>query len=80
MTRLKAMRIEKGLSQNELAAATGINIGTLRHYEIGSKLIDNAKFDTILKCAIALKCPYTKIVENKETIELIYSYINITKI
>lgn len=72
MTRLKDMRLQQGLSQNELADATGINIGTLRHYEQGSKVIDNAKLETILKCSIALKCHFAKIVENRETIELIH--------
>lgn len=75
MTRLKDMRIQKNLSQNELAEAAGLNIGTLRHYEQGSKLIDNAKFETILKCAIALECPFVKLVENIETVELIHQYI-----
>lgn len=73
MTKLKDMRIYRGLSQQELAEAAGLNIGTLRHYEQGSKLIDNAKLETILKCALALECNYTRILESKETIGLIYS-------
>lgn len=72
MTKLKDMRIYRGLSQQELAEAAGLNIGTLRHYEQGSKLIDNAKLETILKCALALECNYTRLLENKETIGLIY--------
>jgi len=72
MTKLKDMRLYRGLSQQELAEAAGLNIGTLRHYEQGSKLIDNAKLETILKCALALQCNYTRLLENKETIGLIY--------
>jgi transcriptional regulator with XRE-family HTH domain len=72
MTKLKDMRLYRGLSQQELAEAAGLNIGTLRHYEQGSKLIDNAKLETILKCALALECNYTKLLESKETISLIY--------
>lgn len=77
MTRLKDLRIQKGLSQNELANITGINIGTLRHYEQGSKLIDNAKLETILKCSIALECHFARLLENKETIKLIHENIKL---
>lgn len=79
MTKLKDMRIYRGLSQQELAEAAGLNIGTLRHYEQGSKLIDNAKLETILKCALALECNYTRLLENKETIGLIYKCFKTAK-
>lgn len=79
MTKLKDMRIYRGLSQQELAEAAGLNIGTLRHYEQGSKLIDNAKLETILKCALALECNYTRLLESKETIGLIYENFKTAK-
>lgn len=69
--KLKEMRQAKGLSQSQLAEKTGINVRTLQHYEQGSKIFDNARIDTILKCCIALNCKLEDVIENSEYIELI---------
>ena len=69
--KLKEMRQAKGLSQSQLAEKTGINVRTLQHYEQGSKIFDNARIDTIMKCCIALNCKLEEILENQEYIDLI---------
>lgn len=74
MVKLKEMRQAKGLSQAKLAEKTGVNLRTLQHYEQGSKIFDNARIDTILKCAIALDCKIKEIIDDSEYIELIRRY------
>lgn len=69
--KLKEMRWARGLSQSQLAEKTGINVRTLQHYEQGSKIFDNARIDTIMKCCIALNCKLEDVIENPEYISLI---------
>ena len=72
--KLKEVRQSKGLSQSKLAEKAGVNVRTLQHYEQGSKIFDNARIDTILKCAIALDCKIEEIIDNNAYIELIQKY------
>lgn len=73
-TKLKAARLKAGLSQAQLSEKTGINIGTLRHYEQGSKPFDNARFDTIFKTCIVLDCQIEDLIENEEYLKLFHEY------
>lgn len=73
-TKLKAARVKAGLSQAQLAEKTGINIGTLRHYEQGSKSFDNARFDTIFKTCIVLDCQIEDLIENEDFLKLFQKY------
>lgn len=74
-TKLKALRVASGLSQQELADAADLNVRTLQHYEQGSKIFDNARIDTILKVCKALDCTFEQIIENQEYIELFKEHI-----
>lgn len=76
MVKLKEMRQAKGLSQNQLAEKTGLNVRTLQHYEQENspKMFDHARLDTMLKCAIALGCKLEDIIDDKEYLELIQQY------
>lgn len=69
-TKLKAVRVASGLAQRELADRCDLNIRTLQHYEQGSKLIDSARIDTIIKVCIALNCDIPDVLENNEIAEL----------
>lgn len=69
-TKLKAVRVASGLAQRELADRCDMNIRTLQHYEQGSKLIDSARLDTIIKVCIALNCDIPDILESNEIAEL----------
>lgn len=75
MNKLKKMRNKAGYSQSQFANLAGINIGTLRHYEQGSKNFDHAKIDTILKTCLILDCKFRDVIENEEYINLFNEYV-----
>lgn len=77
-TKLKAARLRAGLTQAKLAELTGINPGTLKHYEQGSKPFDGAKFGTIFKTALVLNCKINDLIESEELVELFNEYNNRT--
>ena len=52
--KLKQIRQSKGLTQKELAEATGISLRTLQHYEQGSKDLNMAAAITVYAIASAL--------------------------
>ncbi len=61
--RLKAMRFLKGMTQKELAEKSGVNIRIIQHYEQGTKNINHASVETVLKLADALECDIRQIIE-----------------
>lgn len=75
-TRLKAMRIKRGMTQLELANAANINMRVLQHYEQGTKPFDSARLDVILKVCIALRCEMSDILDSIDNIELYKKYCN----
>lgn len=75
-TKLKAVRLRRGLTQKEVIEKTGINAGTYKMYEQGGKKFDNARIDTILRTCIVLNCDIGEILENPEYIEIYNEYIN----
>ena len=52
-TKLQKIRVGKGLSQSQLAKASGVAVRTIQHYERGVRDIDGAKLDTICKLCLA---------------------------
>lgn len=65
-TKLKAVRVASGIGQRELSEATGINLGTLQHYEQGAKPLDSARMDVILKICSVLNCKIIDVIDNDE--------------
>lgn len=57
--RIKKIRLEKGMTQKELAEKCGIDSANLRKYEAGKQ---NPKFGTIEKIAEALNVPATDLL------------------
>ena len=53
---LKRQRELLGLSQSQLARASGVGIRAIQQYEQGAKRIDRASYDTVQKLAQALRC------------------------
>ena len=53
---LKRIRKEKGISREELAVSSGVNIRMIQYYEQGTKDINKAQALTIYKLARALRC------------------------
>ena len=74
MTKLKAKRMEVGLTQSQLAEKADINVRVLQHYEQGSKNFDHARIDTILKVCLALECKMSDVIANEDYLNLIESY------
>ncbi|MBQ7435459.1 MAG: helix-turn-helix transcriptional regulator [Oscillospiraceae bacterium] len=72
--KLQALRLAAGLSQSQLAAATGINVRMIQHYEQGAKDINGAKLHTLLKLCAALKCRLSDVVTDPELIKLLDMY------
>ena len=72
--KLQAARKAAGLSQSQLAEAAEINVRTLQHYEQGSKDINTARLETILKICNALKCQISDILSDPEVLALLSVY------
>lgn len=73
-TKLKAARLKAGMTQAELSRLTGINPGTLKHYEQGSKSFDSAKFNVIFNTCIILNCRIEDLIEDENTLEVFKRY------
>jgi transcriptional regulator with XRE-family HTH domain len=61
-TRLARLRTERGVSQRELAEATGISLATLRRLERGAKA--NPPLRYLSNCAIVLGVEVEELIED----------------
>lgn len=73
-SRLKAMRVRKGLSQQGLAEAAGIKKRLVQTYEQGERDINHGQIDTLCDIAKALDCTIPDILEDDELIEKFNAY------
>ena len=62
-TNLKALRLDAGLSQSELAEISDIPIRTIQQYEQNQKNINVAKAETVIKLAKTLNCTVEALME-----------------
>lgn len=62
-SKLKRIRKQCGMTQDELAAESGVSANTIKAYERKSKDLNKAQFDIIIKLAKALKCEIYDLVE-----------------
>ena len=76
MTKIKEVRLQKGLTQKELSEKSGVSIRTLQHYEQGSKNFDHARIDTLLNVCETLKCTLYDILENEDYKEKLKKVMN----
>lgn len=65
-TKLRRLRVEKGFSQSELSAYSGVTIQTLRRYEQSAAPINNAKLKTLVALCTTLSCKIEDIIESEE--------------
>lgn len=68
-TKLRIVRVRRGLSQSELAELSGVPRSTIQKYEQEVKKIDGAKLGTICDLSEALDCKITDIIEDTKLIE-----------
>lgn len=64
MSRLQEYRKRIGLSQRQLAEASGVNLRTLQEYEVRRKEINKASADTLSSLAAALWCRPEALMED----------------
>lgn len=63
MSKLKIARESSGMSQSQLAAASGVSIRMIQYYEQGAKDINAAAAITVYKLAVALGCDIVDLLE-----------------
>ena len=68
---LKDLRLKKGLTQKQLGEASGINYRVIQHYEQGSKNLDHARIDTLLKLCIILDCRLIDLIQSEDYRKLV---------
>ena len=68
-TKLRRLRVNKELSQSELAVMSGIPIQTLRRYEQSALLVDNMKLNTAIALCICLDCKIEDIIESESLLK-----------
>jgi len=61
-SRLKFFREEKGMSQSELAKASGVPLRNIQAFEMGYRDINKAQVLTVLQLAEALDCDVYEII------------------
>lgn len=68
-TRLRIVRVQKGLSQSELSEASGVTKVMIQRYEQEPHRIDNAKLNSLCDLSNALDCKISDILDSNELIE-----------
>jgi transcriptional regulator with XRE-family HTH domain len=63
-TRLKRLRESRGLSQSELAEASGVKLRNIQMYEQRVNDIDKAQVQTVYKLARVIGCNVEDLLEN----------------
>jgi len=64
--RIKSLRLGNGMSQSELAEASGVNVRMVQNYEQGNNDINMAQAITVWKLARALHCRMEDILDLPE--------------
>lgn len=75
ITNLQKRRLDKNFTQKQLAEKTGLALSTIRAYEQGQKIIENASLTNILKLCEILKCDIDRLIDNPEVINTYYRII-----
>lgn len=65
LIKLKMIRLEKGLTREELARQSGVNEQTIKTLEEGINNVNNVKLSTLVALAKALKVKARKLVDNE---------------
>ena len=71
---LKEIRESRGMSQQELAEASGINKRMIQAYEQGYRDIKGAKLTTLVTFCIALECHLSEIVDDEQLVKDLKAY------
>lgn len=63
MNKLKEKRMQRKLSQSQLAKASGVSLRMLQKYEQGDRDIKKAQAETVYKLAQALGCTIEELID-----------------
>lgn len=63
-TRLKAVRVDRGLTQLEVATRAGVSLRTLQALEAGAKNINLCAVGTVVKLCRVLECDIFEVLED----------------
>ena len=69
MNKIKRIRKMRGLTQKELAERCNISIKSVQAYEQGTRKLEKANKNTILKICEVLNCKISDIIESEEIIK-----------
>ena len=76
-TALQRRRLEAGLSQRNLAEASGVPVRTLQQYEQRQKDINRARVDYVISLARVLCCEPADLVERKAASRIEYAVVSL---
>lgn len=66
MSNLKKIRNEKGISQSQLASASGVPVRAIQVYEQGYRDINKAQAIAVYRLANALGCTMENLIEKEQ--------------
>lgn len=67
--KMQDQRLKAGLSQSQLAKASGISLRTIQMYECGQRNIDGAGLEMLCALAAGIGCQIFDILESEKLIE-----------
>lgn len=70
-TKLKEIRMKRGLTQNRLSHISGVNKRTLEQYESARRDISGANIKTLAHIALVLNVKIWEIIDDEETAKLV---------
>lgn len=69
MNKLKEKRMQRKLSQSQLAKASGVSLRMLQKYEQGDRDIKKAQAETVYKLAKALNCKIEELIDIQKDLD-----------
>lgn len=69
MNKLKEKRMQRELSQSQLAKASGVSLRMLQKYEQGDRDIKKAQAETVYKLAKALNCKMEELIDIQKDLD-----------
>lgn len=69
MNKLKEKRMQRKLSQSQLAKASGVSLRMLQKYEQGDRDLNKAQSETVYKLAKALNCKMEELIDIQKDLD-----------
>lgn len=69
MNKLKEKRMQRKLSQSQLAKESGVSLRMLQKYEQGDRDIKKAQAETVYKLAKALNCKMEELIDIQKDLD-----------